>query len=83
MAHLEFFSEDKIALQREVRMHPKLVQQLEDAGPGADFADRIGIAAAYVNIAMDDLYTDKDIDSICSMIISRLQDRRMTIILPH
>jgi hypothetical protein len=79
MARLEFFSEDRIALHREVKMHPELMAQIN---PSGDFAEKLGVVAAYVNIALDDYYTEEDIDSICSMIVSRLRDRRATIILP-
>jgi hypothetical protein len=84
MAHLEFFTLDRIALHKEIKYHPKLQKQLAEADvPVSDFPQRMAIAAAYVNIALDDLYLDEDIDAICHMIVSRLQARRSLIIRVH
>lgn len=74
-----FFSEARIELSKEVANHPKLLDKLT-AVNSQDFDDRLAVIAAYCNIALDDIYTQKDIDSICELCIARLKNKQVILI---
>lgn len=61
---LEFFSESRVFLDREVKHHPNL-QALLDNHPPHEFETRLTQVATYCGIVLHGDYSQKDFDSIC------------------
>ena len=72
--------ESRLALQRELRNHPSLLEKLQIYHQD-DFEGILGEIAAHVNVLLDDYYTQDDIDRICDMLVFRLKQKGMEIIL--
>lgn len=79
MAHLEFFSEARIELNKEVRHHPELQQLLATLGSD-DFEDRLACVAAYCSVIVDGFYTPSELDRLCDILIQKLRDKRIVIV---
>ncbi len=78
-AHLVFFSQPLIDLNREIAHHPELVHILNEQ-PLEDLEVRIAEVAAYCHLHLDDLYTPEDIDKIADMCTGYLRHKRTGII---
>lgn len=76
---LEYFNQARIALNVEVKNHPPLMEQLA-LYESDDFPGKIGEIAAYCNIAMDGVYSQDDLDRLCSILHGKLLSRRKVII---
>jgi len=81
MAYLDFFPQERIELQKEVRLHPELMSILSEAKK-VDFEVQLAHIAAYCGIALDGVFYAKDLDAICDMLVWKLRSRRTSIILP-
>ena len=79
---LEFFSEGKIALAREITQHKELQDQLI-ADMTNDEGVRIGIIAAYVLVVMDGTYTQDDLERLYPILIEKLREKRKIRIVSH
>ncbi len=79
---LEFFSEGKIALAREITQHKELQDQLI-ADMTNDEGVRIGIIAAYVLVVMDGTYTQDDLERLYPILIDKLREKRKIRIVSH
>lgn len=79
MAHLEFFSESRIALNREVRYHPELIERLQEH-PANEFEIRVAEIAAYCAVILDGDYTPSDLDKLCDILYWKLVEMRTGII---
>jgi len=73
---LVFFSESRIALDREVAKHPNLVKLLQDH-PVTEFELRLTEIATYCNILVDGAYTSDDLDGLCDLCVAELVKKRM------
>ena len=61
--HIEMFSEERIALLKEIDLHPALVADILEAGIDIhDYGELIGHVAGYCNVEMDGMYTPADLD---------------------
>lgn len=81
--HLEFFSNARIAVMREVNKHPQLVIQLCELkleNPDADWPDQVGVIAAYCMVVLDGVYMPRELDTLCEQLIFKLIDKRKIII---
>ncbi len=78
MAKLHFFSESRIALQREIKKHPDLMELLAEH-PIEEFEIRLAETAAYCNIILEGAYTPEDIDGICELCVKDLVAKRMPV----
>lgn len=76
---LEFFSPERIALNGEVREHPELMILLGKY-KADDFEGKIGEIAAYCNIALDGLYTPRELDKVCEMCLWKLREKRVIVL---
>lgn len=72
---MELFSEDKIALLRETKFHPKLHTELLGYNERTEWPDMLGHIAAYCGIIMDDVYTEADLDKLCGILVWKLKDK--------
>jgi hypothetical protein len=79
---LEFFSEDKIALQKEVLQHPMLMLDLKLSASSGDEGLVIGTIAAYCNITMDGTYQRSELENLYSILVHKLQRMRKITIQP-
>ena len=81
--HLEFFSNARIAVMREVKHHPPLVAQLfelKEENPSADWPDQVGVIAAYCLVMLDGSYMPTELDTLCESLIFKLIDKRKIIV---
>jgi hypothetical protein len=82
MRILQFFSEDMIALNREILEHPELQENLS-YHPNDTWDVRLGRIAEYVGIVLDEVVsTDEEVDAICEACTRLLRKRREIIITP-
>lgn len=84
MSRHEYFSEARIALMRELKNHPELLTQLEDAAAAGttDWSDQLGIIAAYFNVVMDGMYSHLDLEVLTDKLWHKLVAKRRNIITP-
>ena len=80
----EFFSEARIALQREIGEHDRLVHLIAEAGftVGEDWPSIVAMCAAYLGIEMDGVYTPKEMEYLEDKYYWKLRRLRTMIILP-
>lgn len=64
-----------IALQKEIPLHPLLVEQLKEY-PNAGFGYLLGTVAAYVGIVCDGAYHAEDVYKLCDVCVRKLQEKR-------
>lgn len=76
---LEFFSPERIALNRETKNHPELAHLLASY-PADDFEGRLGEIAAFCGVLVDGMYLPMELDNLCKILFFRLQQKRMTYI---
>ena len=77
--NLEFFSDSRIALNREVIEHPTLCELLSKHPP-QEFEIRLAEIAAYCDVVLDDWYTPADLDKLCDILWNKLREKRGGII---
>lgn len=78
---MHLFSNARIDLMREVNKHPVLCTQLQALGIDAEWAEQIGEIAAYVNVAMDGMYTHTDLDLVYYPDLQRRLENKRSIII--
>lgn len=79
MATLEFFSEERIALNREIIHHPALGVALA-AHADTDFSEKLAEICTYLGIAIDSYLKPRDVDKLCGILTQLLQQKRALII---
>jgi len=81
---LEFFSESRIQLDREIKNHPELIRLLENH-PANEFEIRLAEVAAYCGILLDGDYLPFELNDLCELCYWKLRQKRegTGIILPH
>ena len=77
--HFQMFGENKIALGREVAKHPKLLEFLANH-PMDEFEVRLAEIAAYCEVALNDAYTEADLENLCGILEKKLVTKRVGII---
>lgn len=65
-----------IALQDELRCHPKLMEQLKREGEVKTFEDGLAIIATYCDVVLDGVYTANEISRLAEVLLNRLRDKR-------
>lgn len=80
MAHLEYFSSEKLGLQEEVSKHPELMRLLANH-PAAEFETKLAEIAAYCEVVLDGVYSPEAIDKLCDILTRKLYEKRTLIIL--
>ena len=75
-----FFSDELIALNREIANHPLLMSKLEMLPQPAEFELSMAAIAAYSGIVVDGYFTQEGINKLAETCIERLRKAR-TIIL--
>ena len=79
-SRLEFFSEARLDLQKEIASHPELVSRLQNH-PAGEFEVRLAEIACYVGLVLDGNYTPEDLDAICEICRHKLWEKRSPLIL--
>ena len=82
MTVLQYFPDEMLALQVEISYHPKL-QGLLICHSSADFVSRIAEIATYCEVLLDGYYDEEEIKNICTILRRKLQEKRISIMLPH
>lgn len=80
MAYLDYFSDARLELQKEVMQHPDLMPLLAKH-PASEFELRIAEIACYCEIVLDGAYSQQEIDKLCEILTKRLRAKRMGIII--
>jgi hypothetical protein len=80
--YYNFFSAERIELQREVLRHPELLMKLDALPLESDFVDKLVQICTYCNVAVDGDYTQADLDYLCDVCTMRLRQKKTSIILP-
>jgi len=75
---LDFFSESRIGLQRELPHHPELIALLQNH-PAGEFEIRLAEIASYVGLTLHGDYTSLDLDNICEICRHKLWEMRSPI----
>ena len=75
--YLDYFPEERIALQQEVLKHPELVKLLEGK---SDFLEAFVEITAYCQIPLDGTFTQQEINAICDKCTRRLMFLRTGIL---
>jgi len=78
--NLEMFSEQRIELLKEVKLHSMLMFMLADYEP-TDFEGQLAEITAYLNITVDGYYTPDEIDTLCDICIHKLRRQRREVIM--
>jgi hypothetical protein len=77
---IEMFHENRIALDREILEHPKLMELLKNQ-PHDEFEMRLAQIAAYCSVVLHGDYLQKDLDDLCGVLHKKLYEKRSLIIL--
>lgn len=80
---LEYFSDAKVDLLREVNHHSILCGYIAQYNQVTDWPEIIGEIAAYLGTAMDGMYVPADLEEIYKDMIRRLKNKRSIIQLAH
>lgn len=79
----EYFSEERIALQREVNRHPILVETLQHFTPSGDTDDdwiaRLQEIAAYCLVTLEGNYMPTELDKLCGILTFKLKGMRQSV----
>lgn len=75
----EMFSEERIALGKEVRNHPALVALLTQYRSD-DWGGIIGEVAAYCNIMCDGVYMPSELDKLAGICYWKLKEMRVIVL---
>jgi len=76
---LEMFSPARIALMRECRKHPALMEKLEIYKQD-EWTEILGEVAAHLNIIIDGLYLPDELDRMAGKLYDELKKSRSIII---
>jgi len=76
------FHESSIALMREIKHHPKLIEHLV-AAEVDDFPDQLAAIAAYLGIAVDGMFVPDQLETMCDQLYWELRNSRTQIITLH
>lgn len=76
MTHLVYFPQSIQELQKEVLEHPELMEQLGNLEDWADYGDKIGVVAAFVNVVLEGWYGQKDLELISEKLVEKLRMKR-------
>jgi len=79
MAYLEYFPEVFIELNKEIQQHDEL-QTLLLNNQNNDMLIKFAQVAAYCKVALDDTYTDQDLQKIAEILIDKLRAKRAIIL---
>lgn len=77
---LEIFSEDRIALNREILNHPTLIMNIRIEASDGEEGAVLGCIAAYCNIKMDGTYPRERIENLYHILVEKLVEIRKIII---
>lgn len=82
MAYLEFFDPRRLALQRELLLHPDLVERIgQHAGSNAKFEVILSEIATEFKIIVDGAYYPEELNKLCEILTKKLYERRSMILL--
>lgn len=73
---LEMFSEDHIALNKELLNHPILQTKLSLEIPDGEEGLVLGAIAAYCNVTMDGVYQREEIEHLYPLLVQKLRKLR-------
>ena len=79
MAILEYFPEERRALASEVKKHPELAPLLNEFEP-TDFPNRLATIAAFCGVIVDGVYTNEELNKLCSILTHLLIKKRSIIV---
>lgn len=74
-AHVNFFPDELLDLQDEVRYHPEL-QMLLANHPAMEWETKVAEIAVYCSIVLNGYYTEEDLLRICKILTRRLRKMR-------
>ena len=75
----EYFSESRIALMKEVKMHPDLVTALTIANTN-DWFVQLAHIAAYCHVMIDGFYGPKELDELAGALHQKLRSKGQIIV---
>lgn len=71
---LEFFSEEQIALMKEIKNHPKLLNDIVNARlESDDWGGLLGEVGAYCGVILEGDYLPLELNKLCTILIFKLQ----------
>lgn len=78
----QYFSESKIALMNEIKKHPALIRDIEEANikrleNTENWAELLGVVAAYLGIVIDDTFTPEQLKEVEEVLRQQLVNRRV------
>ncbi len=76
---IEYFTEARVDLMREVNHHPQLCEYIAQYNQVTDWSEIIGEIAAYLGTLMDGMYIQSDLEIIYKDMIRRLKNKRSII----
>lgn len=79
--HIEMFPPVVLALQQEIRNHPKLQQALATLPSEANLEERFGLIAAYCGMVVDGYYNEEAVDKLFHIALDKL--RKMGTVIIH
>lgn len=80
MARLEFFSESRIQLAKEVKLHPELMERIQNHRQ-EDFEIILAEIAAYCDIVLHGNYYPEDLDNLCEILYWKLRKKRSPLVI--
>lgn len=75
-AYIEWFPPVVLELQKEVALHPKLVEQLTMNRLDSDLETRVGTIAAYCDILLDGYYDESQLMDLFPILVEKLRKKR-------
>lgn len=79
---LEFFHENRIALDREIASgHHEELQELLAGHPAEEFEIRLAEIARYCDVVLHGDYIQPDLDKLCGLLRDKLARKRSIILL--
>lgn len=81
MAHLEYFSDQRLELQKELahQDHEEL-WHLISKHPPQEFELRLAEIASYCEVILDGYYSQEELDKICTILTDKLRKKRRALI---
>ena len=83
MAYLDYFPQERIALQEELA-HPahQELWPLVAKHPPQEFELRLAEIAAYLGIVLDGYYSQEELNKLCDILTRKLYEKRTQIVIP-
>lgn len=81
MNSLKMFPQVFISLQEELLLHPDLLDLMRNC-PEIDFPTRLGFLAGLLEVVVDGYYHYGEIEELARILIIRMQERRVSIVIP-